>query len=1372
MSDAPTAAPQASMVRRFARGLGLGAAGLLLLFLLVLVVATVLVSTEGGSRWVLARVQAALPAELSIGALSGSLRSPLTLTDIRYDTEGLDLELDRLSIRWQLGALLGQTLQIDAVDAQGLRVALREGASPTSPSEPTTGPTLPELPVAIVLESLSLVDASVRTAARDAQPLQLDRLSLAAQWRPERLAISRLELAAPLADLKAQASLTPARGLRALKLKDETARLAAATIELSAEGTLRAADLHPLPLSAAATGTLADLEIDLRLLTPYELTLQGQLAHLLTLPTLALQLNGRPADLRAITAAAPAGSAELKLSARGDLNELTIAGSAALRSSWAAVTGATDATVAGKADALASAMTLRSDLELVYSPERVRIVQLQLREESADEASVGEASPLALDVDGLIELAGSAPRLDVRGGWRGLRWPLTGAATARSDSGKLTIFGTAEDYQAQLEATLATAVGRSERDRSPLLEAGELRFSGRGSTRAFQAQDLFLAAFSGTARGAGTISWEDGLNGDLSLTLADLDFTALAPRWGGPLSGELAAGVSQSGADAPMELSLAPLVLRGDLSTAPLRVDLVLQATLPAAGTTAAADAPPLLLTIDTADLQLGDNRLELEGGLEADALALSFSLNADRLNQLDPTFDGAVSAAGLLSGSWQAPQLELQANAGRLRMREVALEDLDAAMTFGLRPDFSQSAQVRFESLASGSGELGVTTLELDGPLTGHDLSLSTSYAVPSGPAALTIAQRGRASGLPATLAGYQRADALAALRYDFELGALAVSVPQGPQLALQRGGRGEYRHEHRAMVLSSTCLADGAATACVEANLPGNKAGSLRAELAALPLAWARPWLDETFEIGGALGLVAELSVPADGSELQGSARVTGDGIRLDQEGQALLRLAPLQLTMANGEQGFALRASVPLEATAGAPRDGLHAQLEVASGSAPLTERALSGTIALKLAELSWLAELLPPIGVLEGAVASEFDVSGTAAAPVVEGTFNLTAPRLTLIDQNLTFESLTLTARSNPMTPGGPLQAQLEGGLLSGGGSLALQGDLSYDADALAAALSVTGERVQLSNTEQALLYASPEIDLRYTDQGLTLKGRVDVPEADIVFNTLPESAVTISEDQVLVDADQAGADASVLPFDANLTVALGDKVRFAGFGLDARFGGELKVRQRSDEPALGNGEIRIEEGRYQAYGQDLAIETGRALWSDSPIDKPGVDLRAVRKPRPDVVVGVRARGQLDRPEFSLFSTPSMGESDQLSYLVLGRPIEDNSSAESSLLAQAALALSIRGGNFLSDQFGDQLGVDQIGIQTEAGAGTSGAAFVVGKYLTPKLYVSYGLGLLDSVSTLKLEYLLNQRWRLATESSTQASGGDVIYTIERD
>src|SRR5699024_8051963 len=99
-------------------------------------------------------------------------------------------------------------------------------------------------------------------------------------------------------------------------------------------------------------------------------------------------------------------------------------------------------------------------------------------------------------------------------------------------------------------------------------------------------------------------------------------------------------------------------------------------------------------------------------------------------------------------------------------------------------------------------------------------------------------------------------------------------------------------------------------------------------------------------------------------------------------------------------------------------------------------------------------------------------------------------------------------------------------------------------------------------------------------------------------------------------------------------------------------------------------------------------------------------------------------------------------------------------------------KAALALGIRGGNFLSKTIGSKLGLDTFAVQGGSvaespsahhtlrpppghrkeyrGPQSEQASLVLGKYLTPKLFVSYGFGLFDRVSSLRLRYTLSKHW----------------------
>ena len=86
--------------------------------------------------------------------------------------------------------------------------------------------------------------------------------------------------------------------------------------------------------------------------------------------------------------------------------------------------------------------------------------------------------------------------------------------------------------------------------------------------------------------------------------------------------------------------------------------------------------------------------------------------------------------------------------------------------------------------------------------------------------------------------------------------------------------------------------------------------------------------------------------------------------------------------------------------------------------------------------------------------------------------------------------------------------------------------------------------------------------------------------------------------------------------------------------------------------------------------------------------------------------------------------------------------------------------------------MADNIRDKIGLDEFTLESqETSTGSEQAALVIGKYLTPELYISYGIGLFEPLSTVRMRYSLTERWHLETQSTGTESGGDIIYAIER-
>ena len=55
-------------------------------------------------------------------------------------------------------------------------------------------------------------------------------------------------------------------------------------------------------------------------------------------------------------------------------------------------------------------------------------------------------------------------------------------------------------------------------------------------------------------------------------------------------------------------------------------------------------------------------------------------------------------------------------------------------------------------------------------------------------------------------------------------------------------------------------------------------------------------------------------------------------------------------------------------------------------------------------------------------------------------------------------------------------------------------------------------------------------------------------------------------------------------------------------------------------------------------------------------------------------------------------------------------------------------------------------------------------------MLGRYLSPRLYVSYGVSLTEQLNVIKLRYSLGDHWAVRIEAG-QARGADLVYSIER-
>ncbi len=276
----------------------------------------------------------------------------------------------------------------------------------------------------------------------------------------------------------------------------------------------------------------------------------------------------------------------------------------------------------------------------------------------------------------------------------------------------------------------------------------------------------------------------------------------------------------------------------------------------------------------------------------------------------------------------------------------------------------------------------------------------------------------------------------------------------------------------------------------------------------------------------------------------------------------------------------------------------------------------------------------------------------------------------------------------------------------------------------------------------------------------------MSGTVRVPEAavepaDIRTASTPSSDVRVKGRQAPLPEEEP------VTIHAEVALEAGDKITFKGFGLTGRISGRLRVTEQPGEPTTAVGELQVHDGEYRAFGKTLAIERGRLVFTGGQIDNPGLDVRAIRQVR-EVNAGVQVSGTLLSPVLTLVSEPPLEESEILSYLVLGRPLAQASTEDAQVLSEAATAVSLAGGLAIAKEIGQAFGLEEVRIET--GEEAEESTLVVGKYLSPRVYVQYGVGLFQSINIFRFGYQLSRRFLLQGESGVD-SGADLIYSIER-
>ncbi len=1289
--------------------------------------------TESGLDWLLSFATSEQQPQISITGTSGTLANGFKIKKIYYADAGTEVKLSQLS------AKLEYSLLPFAVKINNLNIGLLD----ISQSDADTGvaETIDDLSLPLELEITKLNIAEL--IYRDQQIwIQADnlKLSLAAG---QQLQLHNLET--NLSYLSA----------------DETA-LITGVAELSGELSLSAPWQHEIELgmsvnSIAATdnpylakllSTQFELKADgnfnhtattLNATGSVDFNLQAQLRNLADKPQWQAQLSSEALSLP-LSANNSMQLNDLNLASEGELEQWQLSGQAELE-----ISGPQIEAVTAQWDLLASTENTQAlKVERFSLTGELGQLDFNGKLQTADRSGSGRinlerfkagyfiagwpltattsastqvdfsTSTLRLDklvaviddsnaaINGEIEI--NAQVVTANLGWQNLEWPIASGVLAeyRSPQGILTASGTPDAYSVNAELDL----------QGQQIPAGNYMLKGHGNRDSLTLDSVNSLLLEGSANLTGKVQWQPEMQASMDLNAKALN---LGSFW----------------KDYPSKLDLA-LQLEWQTDTQ-LQIQLTQlsgqfrEQAVVASGGVNYADG---VWSFNQVSAQSGESKLKLDGQGAIENLLKAegkFNLEIPDLSQWVTDLSGSIHTKGEFQ----------QTESGQNKL-------IVSATGKGLKATGLSLAEFNFEGEAAFpetngvmliSGDLQGTQLEVKGfeeQIDTVSIKIMPLATRPDGQA-LNLTAKSTNYSLNSDI-DFQIFIDSAQPRVAGQVKSLTTDSPVTGPMALQVPTSFEFTGSN--FKLSPACFRQQPDKLMAEVCL-SRQAAEARAQniettmlLENFPLAWVTAYFPVDLAIGQSLsGKVIWLEAITNNREanyMNGTGSVdliVNPGIIASVdieagyletgEGWLKMQLDPKKL--------FSASAWLPMSGD-----DALDIKFNLHNLGNPKTAT-VESKINLQVADLSSLKWLVPGLDQLSGAVDINMQLLGDIVEPKLSGSAKLNNVNLFYTPLGLELTQLNLDGSLVPGQTSG-----LSGSFLAGGGKGGIELKLDSSQDQPKLSLSLSGNDLQFINQPNLAVTVSPDIELLLTSGELQVAGEIIIPAARI--KPLPGSldSASISKDVIVSGLPEIAPveHTTAIPIVGQLKLHLGDDVVFKADGVEAELEGELNLNfNKNNSIPQATGEIRIADGYFKQYGQNLNFEDSIIRFDGKSVLEPLVDVSAVRHIFGDAQVetaGVRATGRPSNLQLKLFTDPPTNEETAAAYVATGSSFDHGS------------------------------GVGALNI---------------GTYLYPKLFVSYGLGLFDSGNIISVRYELTEHWAVQGTSGEEGSGVDLMFSVDR-
>ncbi|MGF1757997.1 translocation/assembly module TamB [Photobacterium sagamiensis] len=907
-----------------------------------------------------------------------------------------------------------------------------------------------------------------------------------------------------------------------------------------------------------------------------------------------------------------------------------------------------------------------------------------------------------------------------------IQWPIETKPEFEAADTLVNAKGSLDGYKFDLKSKV---------DGEPM-PAVAVSLNGKGDLNKVNLEALKVDTLGGTIVGKANASWKDAVKWQGQLDFSHIQPGLEWPEAEGDLSGKLrtSGGLTKQGG---WFVALPELAIDGVVMKQPF----TLNGQLDAKDLKGKGD---IQLVTRGLTLKHGPNGLTAKGKL-AKEWAMTAQIDAPDLAQSLPGLRGRVHGQVDLSGKRAEPEIDLALNGDALGWQELA-----SLQSFELKGQVTPMPELKADiSLYAANGEYDAFKLDdlrliFRGTEERHTLTLDVNAQ----PVSAELALAGRLD----RKTGWQGSLDQAVIETQVGLWTLDHPTKLGYGLKTELAN------------VAAHCWRQGKSSLCLTEDLNAGTSGYAKLAVNNFDFDLIEPYLPESIVVKGEVDANLEAAwAPETSPFVKALIKLPTGSVTQEPEAD--------QPPLTVGWDKITVNAEIK--------DDVLNADWLIAitdngnfSGEAQITqltaEQQLKASVKIDRLMLDILEPVIKDYHEFDGQVDANLTVTGPVMHPAVNGLLQVT--KVKAIGRQVPFDVEQADIRA---TFSG-YNATLEGDVITPDGKLRIRGNGDWqDLTNWKAQLDVNGRELELHIPPMLALKVSPDLTIAASPNNAEITGNVAIPWGRIKIDQLPESAVSVSDDEILLTDDLQPVDAEQkIPFDlkTNILVKIGNDVKMSAFGLNAGLIGELNVRQKDKGP-LVYGEVNLQDGTYRSFGQELVIRKGQILFN-GPADQPYLSIEAIRNPdniEDDVVAGIRVSGPADAPQIDIFSDPAMAQQNALSYLLRGKNLDSESGENNSAMTTALISMGIAKSGQLVGNVGEAFGVQDLALDT-AGAGDESQVTISG-YIAPGLQVKYGVGIFNSIGEFTVRYRLMKDLYVEAVSGLD-SAVDLLYQFEFD